>query len=140
MSRETYILIAFCVFAFLVGIRLKNRFSKKRGAAQQPQIQKNQRPKQARGELPQTAPARRDRSKTIRLFTILMMVMVLLLIFGMLPTLIRDIQRPGDVDFSNLFLRVLIFIFAILVFISSYIKLAGQRKKDPSGQGKNIKK
>lgn len=141
MSRETYIWIAFCVFAFLVGMRLKKYFGSKKEEAE-PQVKKNQRSKAAKtegaGQVP--LPGRRDRSKTLRVYTILMMVVVFLLILGMIPTLLRDVQRESGVDPTNLFLRLLIFLMACLVFVLSYIKLARQRKKESGGKGGNIKK
>ncbi|WP_294143051.1 hypothetical protein [uncultured Sanguibacteroides sp.] len=130
MSKETYIWIAFCVFAFMVGMRLKKRFGKKREQEQeQVRINKNQRPKQAREEQGKAPAGRRNRKKTLRLFMILQMTLVFGLMVYIIPALLRDLTRIGSVDATNLFLRVLIFIFALLVFITSYLKLVRQGKQ-----------
>ena len=46
MSKDTLIFVAFCVFAFLVGMRMKQRWSDwKKKKQPEERISKNQRPK-----------------------------------------------------------------------------------------------
>ena len=71
MSRDTLILLAFCVFALLVGMRIKQRFRAWRNRNVPHPIYKNQRPKMARAEEPPEVRARRlRREQRVRFFTI----------------------------------------------------------------------
>lgn len=128
MSRELYIWIAFCVFAFLLGIQLKKRFGNRREKEEKKQVYKNQRPKMAREENARSAGGGWNREKTLRVFMYLLLVVLFGMMVYMLPALVRDVMRFADVDFTNLFLRVLILAFAILVFVTGYLKLVRQRK------------
>jgi len=143
MSREAYIWIAFCVFAFLMGMRLKKHFGRSQKNEPAPVAdKKNQRP-EISGQPPPSPsppPTRRNREKTIRVFTMMMMVVVALLILGMIPTLLRDVQRESGVDPTTLFLRLLIFLLALLVLFYAYIKLARQRKKRRGDKDGDLKK
>lgn len=130
MSRELIIWIGFCVFAFLVGIRLKKRFGKKKEEQAARPINKNQRSKMAKAEQEPQRYSRRKRTKTIRLFTTFALIIMIGLMIYMIPALVRDIQRAESVDFTNLILRMLVFGFAILIFVTGYLKLAKQKKKE----------
>lgn len=130
MSRETIILVGFCVFAFLVGLRLKKYFGNRKQVEENRPINKNQRSKMAKAGQEAPRYRRHDRKKTIRLFTIFALVIMFGLLVYIIPALVRDVQRPESVDLTNLFLRVLIFLFAILIFITGYLKLAKQRKDE----------
>lgn len=130
MSRELIIWIGFCVFAFLVGIRLKKRFGKKKEEQAARSINKNQRSKMAKAEQEPQRYSRRKRTKTIRLFTTFALIIMIGLMIYMIPALVRDIQRAESVDFTNLILRMLVFGFAILIFVTGYLKLAKQKKKE----------
>lgn len=131
MSRETIILIGFCVFAFLFGLRLKKYFGgKKQTEEEQQPIKKNQRSKMAKAGQEPNRYSRSKRKKTIRLFTIFALVIMIGLMIYMTPALVRDIQRADNVDFTNLILRMLVFGLAILIFVTGYVKLAKQKKKE----------
>lgn len=131
MSRDTFILIAFCVFMLLVGMRLKQRFSKWKDAKTTERVNKNQRPKMAAAEEPPVVKAARERrEKRVRFFTIAQMVLLFLLMIYMIPALVRDISLIGSVDISNLILRCLIFVCTIYIFILGYIKVFGKKKKE----------
>lgn len=136
MSRETLILVGFCVFAFLVGIRLKRYFGAKRVAGEGGRpMNKNQRSKMAKeGEEPRRY-SRSKRKKTIRLFTVLALVSMLGLFVYMIPALVRDVQRVGSVDATNLVLRMIVVGLAILIFVTGYMKLVRERKGEETVEG-----
>lgn len=135
--REAYIWIAFCVFALLVGMRIRKRITGARALPATP-VNKNQRPKLAReGGERQPRKNHRNRPRTERLFMIGMLILVFLLIIGMIPALLRDIQRVAYVDTTNLLLRLVVFCLAVLVLVSGYLKLV---RKPEQGREKPRKK
>lgn len=131
MSRDTLILIAFCVFAFLLGIRIKQRFSGMKSKKNEVPLNKNQRPKRAQTEEPPEVRERRlRRERRVRFFTIAQLFVLAGLMIYMIPALIRDFMVPGRVDMMNIILRCLIFIFTIYIFILGYIKAFGRKNKE----------
>lgn len=72
MSKDTLIFVAFCVFAFLVGMRMKQRWSDwKKKKQPEERISKNQRPKAVPADEPPEVKARRLRREgRVRFFTI----------------------------------------------------------------------
>lgn len=130
MGRDLYILIAFCVFTFMVGMRLRKRWSGRREKNVRPSVRKNQRPKMATSEEPAFVKERRlRREKRTRYFTIVLLVVLFGLLIFMIPALIRDLWVPGKAGFSNLFLRCLIFIFTIYIFVLGYLKVSRNKKE-----------
>lgn len=133
MSRDTFILIAFCLFTFLVGMRLKQRYDawkQKKGETHTP---KNQHP--GKSVEPEEVRARRlRREKRVRFFTIAQLVVLVGLMFFMAPALVKDFMAPGHVDASNIFLRCLIFIFTIYIFILGYLKVFRRKKEENTKQ------
>lgn len=127
MNRDLFIFIAFCVFALLVGMRLKQRFGSKK-TEDGTKVNKNQRPKTA-NEPPEVAEKRKRREKRVKIFVIVQLVVVFGLIVFMIPALTRDLMSFSTADAANVFLRCLIFVFAILVFITGFMKVF--RKKTP---------
>lgn len=129
MNRDLFIFIAFCVFMLLAGMRLKQRFGdKQRRNAEK--IAKNQRSKIAKmSEDPEMRRKRENREKRIRRFTILQMIVLFGLILFMIPALVRDLLLVSDIDIPNIFLRCIIFIFSIYIFILSYVKVFGKHSK-----------
>lgn len=129
MNRDLFVFIAFCVFMLLVGIRLKQRFGEKK-LQKEDTIAKNQRPKYARmDEDPEIKQKRKNRERRIRRFTLLQMVVLFVLIIFMIPALVRDILLISDIDIPNLFLRCIIFIFSIYIFVLSYLKVFGKKQE-----------
>lgn len=130
---DTLIFIAFCVFALLVGMRIKQRFSAKKETGGQERVNKNQRPKQTNAEEPpEIARRRKNRERRVRVFTIVQLVVLFGLMIFMMPALVTDILHPGHVDAMNMFLRCLIFIFTIYIFILGYIKVFRPKHKESS--------
>ncbi|MDL2251305.1 hypothetical protein LJC12_00465 [Odoribacter sp. OttesenSCG-928-J03] len=130
MTQDSYILIAFCVFMLLLGMRLRNRFALKKKGEPQERINKNQRPKMADSEEPPFVKEKRlKRERRVRRFTIVQLVVLFCLMIYMIPALVRDIAMPAGVDFSNLFLRSLIFLLTIYIFVVGYIKVFGKKHK-----------
>lgn len=132
MTRDIYILIAFCVFLFMVGIRLRQRWNNRKKNVQSPPLCKNQRPKAAASlteEPPLVKERRLRRERRTRLFTFILLFVLFGLLIFMIPALLRDIAVSEGIDFSNLFLRCLIFVFTIYIFILAYLKLFRKKKK-----------
>lgn len=130
MGRDTFIFVAFCVFAFLVGMRIKQRWSEwqKRNKPEE-KVHKNQRPKMAQTDEPPEITVRRLRRESrVRFFTIAQLIVLGGLMIYMAPALVRDFMLPGRVDAVNIFLRCLIFVFTIYIFILGYMKVF--RRKD----------
>lgn len=135
MDRDTLILVAFCIFALLLGMRLKQRLGAWKKQKNEVKMNKNQRPKMAHAEEPAEVRAKRlRREKRIRRFTIVQLLVLLGLMIYMVPALIKDFMVPGRVDVSNLFLRCLIFIFTIYIFILGYIKVFGRKQKEEGSE------
>lgn len=134
MGRDFFILIAFCVFMFMVGIRLKRRLTNRKQKSEAARINKNQRPKMAGTEEPPLVKERRlRRERRTRYFTIVLLFVLFGLMAFMIPALIRDLMQPEGLDGANLFLRCLIFVFTIYIFILGYLKVFC--KKDKGRQG-----
>ncbi|GHU60378.1 hypothetical protein FACS1894121_0220 [Bacteroidia bacterium] len=146
MSTDIVIFAAFCIFMLLLGARIRQRFleKKKKGEGEGvdgKQLRKNQRPKMAAASLenevgndgePLEVKVRRiRREKRIRTVTFIQFFVLFGLLIFMLPALVKDnplthVTQEGDLP--NFFLRCLILIFAVYLFIISYIKLF--RKKE----------
>ncbi|MFA8436646.1 MAG: hypothetical protein ACEPOZ_19220 [Marinifilaceae bacterium] len=128
MNKEHYIILGLCVFAFLVGSRLKKKFSSKPKPVH---IPKNQRSKMARAAK-QAIPSKKEKVKRILLW-IQVFVIFGLLIF-MIPALSRDIVMAEGKFNQNLVLRILI------VALSGWTLFVGIHKllkKDPKVEPKS---
>lgn len=139
MNQDTFIFVAFCVFAFLVGMRLKQRWSEwKKKKQPEVQIPKNQRSKVEHADEPPEVKARRQRRESrVRFFTIVQLFVLGGLMFYMVPALVRDFMLPGRVDALNIILRCLIFVFTIYIFILGYVKVFRRKNKgDTEKSGK----
>lgn len=134
MSKDTLIFVAFCVFAFLVGMRMKQRWSDwKKKKQPEERISKNQRPKAVPADEPPEVKARRLRREgRVRFFTIAQLFLLGGLMFYMVPALVRDFMLPGRVDATNIILRCLIFVFTIYIFILGYVKVFRRKNKGDS--------
>lgn len=127
MNQNTYILVGLCIFFLLVGNRLKKYFGKKKEEAPKP-IQKNQRSKVARKEYPTGRYRNRERVK--RIFTYIVIVVLVLLMFFMIPALTKDLMIISSKGFSqNLFLRLLILIVAGITVVSAFLKVSKKKEK-----------
>ena len=134
MSKDTLIFVAFCVFAFLVGMRMKQRWSDwKKKKRPEERINKNQRSKAVHADEPPEVKARRLRRESrVRFFTIAQLFLLGGLMFYMFPALVRDFMLPGRVDATNIILRCLIFVFTIYIFILGYMKVFRRKNKGDS--------
>ncbi|MRT94617.1 hypothetical protein [Ancylomarina sp. 16SWW S1-10-2] len=127
MNKEIYIVVGMSIFAFLLGIQLKKKFSKKKVEA--PKIHKSQRSKFAKQaqELPQEKQSKYPKIKSFFLW--LQVVVLFLIIVFMIPALSRDILvAEGNYDLK-LILRLLIVIFATYTLFVGLIKLLKKGKK-----------
>lgn len=131
MSKDTIIFVAFCVFALLVGMRLKQRWSEwRKNKEPEEKINKNQRSKTAQAEEPAEVRAKRLRRESrVRFFTIVQLFVLGGLMVYMIPALVRDFMIPGRVDAMNIILRCLIFIFTIYIFVLGYFKVFHRKDK-----------
>ena len=109
MDRDTLIFIAFCVFILLLGVRFWQQLR-----------ERTERTEADRSIADEAVPLP---AKSRRCYFILIQVIVL----GGL--LIRDLMQPEGLEISNLFLRCLIFVFTIYIFISRGRDLLRQRVK-----------
>ncbi len=134
MSKDTLIFVAFCVFAFLVGMRMKQRWSDwKKKKQPEERINKNQRSKAVPADEPPEVKTRRLRREgRVRFFTIAQLFLLGGLMFYMVPALVRDFMLPGRVDATNIILRCLIFVFTIYIFILGYVKVFRRKNKGDS--------
>jgi p-aminobenzoyl-glutamate transporter AbgT len=111
MSKEIYIVIGLCVFAFLIGLRIKKAF-------------KSQSKKKSKNK---AEPKKKELSPTQiklrRIFTIAMLVFVFSLLIFMIPALSRDILTANGVIDDNLILRIIIVGFAIYILFMGYVKI-----------------
>lgn len=131
MGRDTFILVAFCIFALLLGMRMKQRFAEWKNKKENFRVNKNQRSKLANADEPPLVRERRlRRERRVRFFTIAQLFVVGGLMVYMIPALVRDFMVPGRVDMMNIILRCLIFIFTIYIFILGYIKAFGRKNKE----------
>ncbi|MDR0983325.1 MAG: hypothetical protein LBM07_08835 [Culturomica sp.] len=134
MTRDTYILIAFCVFMLLLGMRIRQRWQRKKENRQPDvKINKNQRPKFAQenvAEPPEVKARRERREKRVRLYTGIQLVVLLGLMIYMVPALVHDIAVPARIEPENFFLRCLIFLLTIYIFILGYIKMFRRKKSE----------
>ncbi|GHV66727.1 hypothetical protein FACS1894199_10760 [Bacteroidia bacterium] len=152
MSTDIVIFAAFCIFMLLLGARIRQRFlEKKEGQGRGndgKQLRKNQRPKMAAslenkeenggendGEPLEVKVRRIRREKRIRTVTFIQFFLLFGLLIFMFTTLVKDnpfthVTQEGDLP--NFFLRCLILIFAVYLFIISYIKLFRKRGIKPS--------
>lgn len=129
---DTFIFVGFCIFMFLLGLRLKQRWDNRKKKNTAEHINKNQRPKMADAEEPPVVTAARlRRERRVRFFTIAQLILLFGLMIFMLPNLMRDLMRIGSVDGANLFLRCLIFIFTIYIFILGFLKVFRKKKEEP---------
>lgn len=140
MNMDTFIFVAFCVFAFLLGMRLKQRWSDRRKKKQpEERVNKNQRSKAAYVDEPPEVKARRLRRESrVRFFTIAQLFVLAGLMFYMVPSLVRDFMLPGRVDAVNIILRCLIFVFTIYIFVLGYVKVSRRKNKGDS-EGQEVK-
>ena len=121
MSKDTLMLVAFGLFVLLLGMRMKQRYVEWKSE------------KDGSGNVPGTFPERKEGNKRRRvLFVIQLFVLGGLLVY-MTPILVRDFIGPDQVAPVNLFLRCLIFIFTIYVFVFGCRKAFRQKDKGNTG-------
>jgi len=127
MNKEIYIVVGLSVFAFLLGIQLKKRFSKK--TVEAPKINKSQRSKIAKQE-PESPKGKQSKYPKIKSFFLWLQVVVLFfIIIFMMPALSRDIMvADGDYD-QKLILRILIVAFAAYTLFVGLNKLFKKKGK-----------
>ncbi|NOU58235.1 hypothetical protein [Marinifilum caeruleilacunae] len=111
MSKEIYIVIGLCVFAFLLGGRLKKALNSKG------QKQTKRKSKPAKKEVSPT------QIKLRRIFTIAMLVLVFGIVIFMIPALSRDLLTHNGNISENLILRILIVAFAIYILFMGFMKI-----------------
>ena len=127
MNKEIYIVVGMSIFAFLLGIQLKKKFSKKKIDA--PKIHKSQRSKLAKQaqKLPQEKQTKYPKIKSFFLW--LQVVVLFVIIVFMIPALSRDIMvAEGNYD-QKLILRLLIVVFATYTLFVGLIKLLKKKSK-----------
>ncbi len=139
--REFFILIGFCVFTFLLGMRLKQRLAKKKPEGRQIRIHKNQRPKMAAcGEEPPLVRERRlRRERRTHVFTVVLLFVLFGLMIFMIPALVTDLSMPDRIRYPHFFLRCFIFVFTIYIFVLGYVKVS-RRIKERREEKRNLRK
>lgn len=129
--RDFLILVGFCVFTFLLGMRLKRRLEKKKPQEGQIRIRKNQRPKMAAGgeEPPLVRERRLRRERRTHYFTVVLLFVLFGLMIFMIPALVTDLSMPDRIQYPHFFLRCFIFVFTIYIFVLGYVKVSRRIKK-----------
>lgn len=113
MSTELYIVIGLCVFAFLIGSRLKK-------ALKAPQSRSKNQKKKSQAKKKELSP---KQIKLRRIFTIAMLILVFGLLILMIPALSRDILTSNGRISENLILRILIVGFSMYILFIGYVKI-----------------
>ena len=112
MSKEIYIVIGLCVFAFLLEGHIKKSL---------------QNPKKGKKQSKKKASKKKELSsrqiKLRRVFTIAMLIFVFCLLIFMIPALSRDILSSNGIYSENLILRIIIVGFSLYILFMGYIKL-----------------
>ncbi|RUT79779.1 hypothetical protein [Ancylomarina longa] len=121
MNKELYILIGFCIFAFLIGQQIKNKLAIKKPI--KPKSKSNRKSKKRR------SPIESERKQKIkRILTWLMLGLIFILVLFMIPALSRDLLSNGSVNNRNLILRILIVGFAIYILVTGFLKINSSKK------------
>lgn len=127
MDREIYIVVGLSIFAFLLGIQLKKKFSKK--APEEPKINKSQRSKMAKQPQGVQDKKQTKHPKIKSFFLWLQVVVLFSIILFMVPALSRDIMlAEGNYD-QKLILRILIVVFAAYTLFVGLNKLFKKKGK-----------
>ena len=124
MNKETYIIIGACVFAFLVGQRVKKALKGKNKEVKTEIRGKAVKKKKKEVE----KPISNRKAKVQRAFTWVMLILVFLLLILMIPSLSRDLLRNNGNYGEDLILRTIIVAFSIYILFMGYIKLNKQKK------------
>lgn len=131
MSRDLFVLIAFCVFIFLLAMRMWQRFADRQKRKQESPEEKISVPEPEATQAPPEVKAKiMRRGKRIRILTIIQLVVLGGLMAFMTPALFRDFADPGRGDTMSLVLRCLIFISTIYVFILGCLEIFGRKGRD----------
>lgn len=118
MSKEIYIIIGLCIFAFLLGGRIKKsiqntgkkgKLSKKKAKVQQKELSPS-------------------RMKARKIFTTVILVFIFGMLIFMIPALSRDIISANGVYTENLILRIIIVGFCLYILFYGFIKLRKSKK------------
>lgn len=131
VMRELLIVIGFCVFTFLLGMRLRQRWGKKKQSEPEIRIRKNQRSKMAamEEEPPLVREKRLRRERRTYYFTVVLLFVLFGLMMFMIPALTADMSIPERMKDPNFFLRCFIFVFTIYVFILGYLKIVRRKRE-----------
>jgi hypothetical protein len=124
MNKETYIIIGACVFAFLVGQRVKKALKGKNKEIKT-EIRGKAVKKKKKGV---EKPVSNRKAKVQRAFTWAMLILVFLLLILMIPSLSRDLLGNNGNYGEDLILRIIIVAFSIYILFMGYIKLNKQKK------------
>lgn len=100
MGRDTIIFIAFCLFLLLAGMRLQQRLSEQKSEEAAAAEEKDQ------------------KHSWRRYYWIVQWVILGGLLVYMLPVLVHHFMGPGPVFTKDFFLRCLIFLFTIYIFMA----------------------
>ena len=123
MNKEVYILIGVCVFAFLIGQRIKRKLApKKTLASKSKQLRKKQKTQIAKEESPR-------KRKTKSIFIWIQLVIVFGLLIFMIPALSRDLLTNNGFYDQNLILRILIVAFATYILFMGFVKLNKSKRR-----------
>ncbi len=122
--RDFLILVGFCVFTFLLGMRLKRRLEKKKPQEGQIRIRKNQRPKMAAGgeEPPLVRERRLRRERRTHYFTVVLLFVLFGLMIFMIPALVTDLSMPDRIQYPHFFFTLFYFCIHYLYFRSRICK------------------
>lgn len=124
MKGDTLIFIAFCAFIVLLGIRMIQQFEKKKRIAVEKEEDKASEP----------CPVSTKRRRYTCFWAIVQVVVLAGLIIYMIPVLIEDFSTGESREISSVFLRCLIFVFTIYIFIRQWRRVFGKENKEKTSE------
>lgn len=117
---DKIIFLAFCMFLFLIVIRVRIYFQQKKQNKPDASIPIS--------DEPEIVKFRRERrEKRTKLFTIIMLIVFIPLFVLMIPMIIRDISNFDYINKIDFALKCIIFLFAAYIYILGVIRVFGQK-------------
>jgi len=134
MNQQTYIIIGISIFTFLIGLKLKKRFSKKPIIQSQhlgKQFGKKYKDKKSKADiLDQQKNKNLIRKERWRaLFLKIILVFLFFLVLFMIPAIMRTLMVSNYAINENIILRILILSLALMSLIAGFVKVFSKKNK-----------
>lgn len=122
MNQEIYIIIGICVFAFIIGSKIRQKMN----SSKQNHVVKKSKSKH-KVEQQSSKNIRKEKVKGI--FVYIQLVIVFGLLIFMIPALSRDLLSNQGTYGENLILRILIVAFSVYILFMGFMKISKSNKK-----------